>query len=419
MRLLIATSHRNMVGGAEKYLQEILPCLARRGHELALLYEYRFDSSKERIDPRNIQIPCLGIAEAGSQAGLRFVRDWQPDVVYSQGLEAVDLQSTLLTQYPTVFYAHNYVGTCVSGEKCHAFPTPRPCDRRFGPACLALYYPRRCGGLNPITMLQMYRRSAERNAQLGKFAAILVASAHMQREYARHGVPAQNIHLVPYPNESEEIRPASGSGSRDRLLFVGRITKLKGVDKLLRALPLAEKQLGRPLALTVAGDGPERRRLEEMARRNQLNAEFAGWVGRGRRADLIARADLLVAPSLWPEPFGLVGIEAGAHGIPAVAYQVGGIPDWLIAGYSGELAPGDPPTADGLAQAIVRALSDPLHYAALGRGAREVAARFTLAAHLSKLESTLESVLETMGRTPSQAAAPNGSASGEDVHAEV
>lgn len=124
MRLLIATSHRNMVGGAEKYLQEILPCLARRGHELALLYEYRFDSSKERIDPRNIQIPCLGIAEAGSQAGLRFVRDWQPDVVYSQGLEAVDLQSTLLTQYPTVFYAHNYVGTCVSGEKCHAFPTP-------------------------------------------------------------------------------------------------------------------------------------------------------------------------------------------------------------------------------------------------------------------------------------------------------
>jgi glycosyltransferase involved in cell wall biosynthesis len=419
MRILIATSHRAMVGGAEKYLQEILPCLARRGHELALLYEYRFDPARERIDPRDIQIPCLGIAEAGVEAGLRFAHDWRPDVVYSQGLDAVEVQSALLTQYPTIFYAHNYVGTCISGEKCHAFPIPRPCDRHFGPACLALYYPRRCGGLNPLTMWKMYQRSDERNRQLGKYAAILVASAHMRREYERHGVPPEKIHLAPYPNESEEIRSSAGTRSRDRLLFVGRITKLKGVDKLLQALPLAEKLLARPLTLTVAGDGPQRHRLEETARKNQLNVEFAGWVGRSQRADLIAAADLLVVPSLWPEPFGLVGIEAGAQGIPAVAYDVGGIPDWLIAGYSGELAPGNPPSVEGLAEAIVRALSDPVHYASLGRGAREVAARFTLAAHVSKLESALQAVFQRTERGPTEAPL-GGSAGGEEnIHAEV
>lgn len=394
MRILIATSHRNMVGGVEKYLQEILPCLAQRGHELALVYEYRFSPAQERVDRPDLGIPSLGIAESGTEAALRFVRDWKPDLVYSQGIMAAGFQSTLLDEYPTVFYAHNYVGTCASGEKCHAFPSPQPCDRRFGPMCLVLYYPRRCGGLNPLTMWKMYQRTAESNAQIPRYSAILVASAHMRREYERHGAQPQKIQLAPLPNPNEgaQFQASTRSITRGNLLFLGRLTQLKGAAELLRAIPLAERQLGRPLNVTVAGDGPQRGHLEKLALRNQLTAEFTGWVGGARKADLMAQADLLVAPSLWPEPFGLVGIEAGALGLPAAGYDVGGISDWLVPGYSGELAPGHPPTAEGLAEAITRALSDPSHYAALCRGAREVAARFTLAAHVSQLEATLEAV---------------------------
>jgi glycosyltransferase involved in cell wall biosynthesis len=412
MRILIATSHRNLVGGVEKYLEQILPALAGRGHQLALLYEYRFNPRIERIDPLEPDIPNLGVEENSEDAAMHFARRWKPDVVYSQGLESAGLQSALLDEYPTVFYAHNYVGTCVSGEKCHAFPRAQPCDREFGPACLALYHPRRCGGLNPATMWSMYRRTDERRAQLPEYAAILVASAHMRREYERHGVNPDRVHLAPLPNphpveaDWAEVdgaeRTAAGARAAvpSKFIFLGRLTKLKGVAELLRAIPLAEKQLGRPLALTVAGDGPERKRLEDLAAQNRLRVEFAGWMGGVRKKKLIAQADLLIVPSLWPEPFGLVGIEAGAFGLPAVAYDVGGISDWLIAGYSGELAPGQPPTIQGLADAICRALSDPLHYARLCRGAREVAARFTLAVHLSKLESALESALAYDQETP-------------------
>jgi glycosyltransferase involved in cell wall biosynthesis len=400
MRILIATSHRNLVGGVEKYLQQILPSLALRGHQLALLYEYRFDPEKERVDPLSLAIPCLGTAEAGFDRGLRFVRDWNPDVVYSQGLESADLQTALLNEYPTVFYAHNYVGTCASGEKCHAFPTPQPCDRHFGPMCLALYYPRRCGGLNPVTMWKMYQLSAQRNTQLGKYAAILVASAHMRREYERHGVEPEKIQVaaLPNPNEGHVFQAAARTGTQGNLLFLGRLTKLKGAAELLRAIPLAEKQLGKALHVTIAGDGPERENLQDLANRQGLKAEFPGWVASLQKADLIERADLLVVPSLWPEPFGLVGIEAGAHGLPAVAFDTGGISDWLIPGHSGELAPGHPPTAEGLADAIARALSDASHYADLSRGAREVAGRFTLAAHVSQLENTLETVLSARAK---------------------
>jgi glycosyltransferase involved in cell wall biosynthesis len=410
MRILIATAHRNMVGGVEKYLQDILPRLVERGHQVALLYEYAFDPAAEPIDAPHLDLLCHGTQESGLAAGLAFVRDWKPDIVYSQGLESAHLQSVLLNEYPTVFYAHNYLGTCASGEKCHAFPRSEPCDRQFGPACLALYFPRRCGGLHPGTMWKMYQRAAERNVQLPRYAAVLVASAHMAREFARHGVPSARIHLAPLPNpnEGDQFHPPPTPSSRSNLLFLGRVTKLKGGADLLHAIPLAEKQLGRRLAVTVAGDGPERQGLEKFAGANQIAAEFTGWIGSSRKAEVISQADLLVVPSLWPEPFGLVGIEAGTHGVPAVAYDVGGISDWLIAGYSGELAPGNPPTVEGLAGAITRALSDPSHYAALCRGAQEVAGRFTLAAHLLQLENTLETALATRPTTPTLAACGEG-----------
>ena len=61
----------------------------------------------------------------------------------------------------------------------------------------------------------------------------------------------------------------------------------------------------------------------------------------------MASADLLVVPSLWPEPFGLVGLEGARSRLPAAAFAVGGIPDWLRSGVNGYLAPGDPPTPAG------------------------------------------------------------------------
>jgi glycosyltransferase involved in cell wall biosynthesis len=104
-------------------------------------------------------------------------------------------------------------------------------------------------------------------------------------------------------------------------------------------------------------------------------------------------ADLLAVPSVWPEPFGLVGIEAGCVGLPAVAYEVGGVRDWLRPGVSGELAPGEPPTADGLAAAIVRALGDPARLNRLRVGAWEVACTFGPQRHLHALECILDAAI--------------------------
>jgi glycosyltransferase involved in cell wall biosynthesis len=229
-------------------------------------------------------------------------------------------------------------------------------------------------------------------ALLSKNRAIAVASGHMRTEYLRHGVEAKRVHVVSLPPTGVQAdpNPPQRQGARNRLLFLGRLTDLKGVDYLLRALRPAERELGRTLALTVAGSGAEEARLRALARQLQLNVEFTGWLDAAERTRRIRESDLLAAPSIWPEPFGLVGIEAGCAGLPAVAYDVGGITEWLRPGESGEIASGNPPTASGLTDAIVRALADPEHYQRLSRGAWEMARRFTMAAHLEKLLPVLE-----------------------------
>jgi glycosyltransferase involved in cell wall biosynthesis len=252
----------------------------------------------------------------------------------------------------------------------------------------------------------MFQRSAEMNRQLQKYGAVLVGSAHMYREFEQHGVLPTQLHLVPLPNPESGLSVDSPvrTAPQGRLLFIGRLTRLKGAERLLRAVPIAIDRLGSRLTVTIAGDGPERARLQMLAQRLGVSVHFLGWVDDHRKATLMRESDLLVVPSLWPEPFGLVGIEAGTHGLPAAAYEVGGITDWLIAGHNGELASGDPPTVQGLAAAIVRALSDTEHYLNLCRKARDVASRFSLEAHISRLETILIKVTSEPAATFSAAA---------------
>jgi glycosyltransferase involved in cell wall biosynthesis len=177
--------------------------------------------------------------------------------------------------------------------------------------------------------------------------------------------------------------------------MLGRLTTLKGGDRLIEAVPAVEAALGRSLSLIIGGTGPELERWRILAARRGVAAEFVGWVEPERRLELLRESDVLVVPSLWPEPFGLVGIEAGCVGVPSVGYAVGGIPDWLVPGETGELAPGDPPTTAGLAEAIVRALGDPTHHARLRLGAWQMSKRFRMEDHLSALLPQLESACRT------------------------
>jgi glycosyltransferase involved in cell wall biosynthesis len=109
----------------------------------------------------------------------------------------------------------------------------------------------------------------------------------------------------------------------------------------------------------------------------------------------LRQATLLALPSSWPEPFGLVGLEAAALGIPAVAFDLGGVREWLRPGINGYLAPGDPPRASGLADAMVEALSNGHELKAMGARAVGVAREMSLERHLDRLDAIFSADLAT------------------------
>jgi glycosyltransferase involved in cell wall biosynthesis len=386
VRILLASANRTLHGGAETYQHALIAPLAASGHQTALLYERTATIGRPTVDA-GTGIPVWGTGEGGREAALAEAARWRPDVVYVQGLASPVLEARLLERWPGVLFAHGYYGTCETGTKRHAFPRVAACTRRFGPACLALHHARRCGGLGVATMVRGYRRQAARLALLPQYRAVCVASAHMRREYVRHAIAADRLHVLPLPPAGiiHDPSPPVGRVPVDNVVLAGRLTGLKGGALLVDALPQASRKLGRPISLTVIGDGPERLRLDSRARGNGVAARFLGWVGIEERNRILRTAGLLAMPSVWPEPWGLIGLEAACAGVPTVAFAIGAIPEWLEPGQSGELAPAEPPTAEGLAAAIVRALGDPAHYAGLCVGAWNRVQHFTVERHIQGL----------------------------------
>lgn len=423
MRIAIINWSGRKAGGVETYLGSVLPELQRSGHEVAFWYEVDKPVNRERI-ALPASVPKWCVAELGETAALGKLRDWQPDLIYSHGLLDPKLERSTIGIAPAIFFAHSYYGTCISGTKTFKRPVVKPCDRRFGAMCLLHYFPHRCGGLNPMAMLQLYRGQARRLELVRSYKTIVTASEHMRAEYIKSGLDPERVHDLPYyvrgarqsVPQIEDLQrlvniakgKRNGSAIPDstrnsnrrewRLLFLGRMDTLKGGSVFLDALPQVSAALERPLRITFAGDGPERHVWERKAKRVQsrhadVSIEFTGWLNGAQLDATQTNCDLLVLPSLWPEPFGLVGPEAGLRGVPVAAFAVGGILNWLVDGVNGHLASGDPPTAEGLAGAITKCLRDPATQARLGRGAAEMVKRFEMQNHMSALMKIFHEVL--------------------------
>ena len=123
---------------------------------------------------------------------------------------------------------------------------------------------------------------------------------------------------------------------------------------------------------------------------------FKGWLGPEQLARELADASIVVVPSLWPEPFGLVGIEALAAGRPVIASATGGIADWLDDGVSGLcVTPGD---VDALAHALNELLADPQRQRTMGLAGREsVNLRFSPERHLAGILDAYANARATWG----------------------
>ncbi len=151
-------------------------------------------------------------------------------------------------------------------------------------------------------MWQHYRDQRLRSERSPRDRAVIVASRWMQAEYARHGVEAERLHRIqPFPTGSSPSvdPPPPHSARKHRQDSAARPGDRdpKGGHLAIEAVSQASLELNTPLQLIVAGDGPDRPRLERAsAPRLGAPVEFVGWVDAEHRDRLICQADVLVVP---------------------------------------------------------------------------------------------------------------------------
>jgi len=151
-----------------------------------------------------------------------------------------------------------------------------------------------------------------------------------------------DIRLIRHPATPSGL---TWSGAGGFLLYAGRLSPEKGVDGLLARLD------GLSYPLVIAGDGPERTRLEAMAR-DRSDVKFVGHLGQRELAELRSACVALVVPSRSPEVSCLAALEAAVDGVPILVTPRGGLPELIELGARGEVVRGD--GIEALRNAIAR-----------------------------------------------------------------
>ena len=206
---------------------------------------------------------------------------------------------------------------------------------------------------------------------------ILTNSESLRDYMTEQGLEGRRIRVIPNSVDLQRfsaLEGRRGEGTGMKVLFVGRLAEQKGVDVLLRSAAMLHPRCD--VTFELVGEGPDRTRLEHLARELRLeNVRFPG--PRDDVPDLLCEADILVLPSRW-EGLPNVVLEAMAAGCPVVATDVVGTRDLIRDGVNGLLVPPDDPAA--LAAAIGRLATDAALRKSLATAGMETARTYSIAA---------------------------------------
>lgn len=400
-------------GGSGWSTHALARVLRDRGHRVSVIGT---DPSHSSVRERRYE--DIEIAEIGMQAAhrdprrrlgardysFRVLRDYletrlrrEPDVdiLHAQHLHsgppAIDVGR--VQGRATVVTLRDYWPVCLHGTSWWGSTTCDGCSTVNLTSCMQEYWawPR------PLARLMVgwaRRRLDARQAGVRAAHAVLAVS-HAARQRIERDLSGITVSVVPNmvdPALLEATAAAAPENDAESpyLLTAGKLQPTKGFNLLLDALA----EVGSPMPVLVAGDGPMRRALEEQARALRVPARFLGWVAHDRLVRLQRDAHAVVLPSAWDEPLSRIVLETMALGVPVVAWARGGNPEMIEPGVSGWLVH----RAEDLARAMGELASpDRRHEVALG-AKRRIASRYAPDVVYPAVAAAYEAALERAGR---------------------
>jgi glycosyltransferase involved in cell wall biosynthesis len=375
VKILMVNKFAYVTGGADRYCLAVTHALRERGHDVRLL-STESDANLERsgrfvpllVDHHSrdglsskaqLQVASAACWNRAAFRGCIEILDrFRPDVVHAHKLypqlSVAPVVAAFRRQVPIVQTIHDY-----------EFISASPLDasgRRIDHDELRPTY----------RILNTVLHQSRRHVHMPRVRRWIAISNYVARVHARHGIQAE---VIPHFVEAANMSGAERSG----VLFAGRLSGDKGV----RHLPDLARAV-HPERVTLLGDGPLRGWLEREARGLDGRLVVKGRVGHEDVLAEMARSRLLVVPSLWPEPAGLVALEAMAAGTPVVAYSGGGIGEYVLGAGGGRIVAAN---ASALASEVTRLLADHSAWAELSRGGvAGVRANFSASRHVDQLE---------------------------------
>jgi glycosyltransferase involved in cell wall biosynthesis/GT2 family glycosyltransferase len=391
MRVLLVNKYAHVTGGADRQCLALARALREHGHEVAFLssastknveHEGLFIPASVTHDTRDA-LPVPRQAEAArlaiwnreaAAATRRLVSDFRPDVVHAHKLYPQ------LSVAPIVV-ARRYGIPVVQTLHDYEFMAANPLDAEGGK--VDKREPRLSfRALNTATFV------VRRRLHVPAVTKWIAVSDFVARAHRAHGIESRVV--VNFADVDETLAPLDAD-ARNGVLFLGALTEEKGLPHVLRVA----RDLSH-LRVVIAGRGPLESVVVDQAEK-QANLEFRGFLEPSRALEAVRSAQILVVPSRWEEPGGLVALEAMAAGTPIVAYRRGGLSEYVSMSGAGLIV--DPNSHD-LEAACRSLLMDHSLWERCSKFGREATTTiFSRASHLDAVIDVYEDAMH-FGRAP-------------------
>lgn len=334
MRIIHVNKFLHRKGGAEVYFQELAAATERLGHDVAVFGGGKYDGPSLRTEPVSIDSPdyhsaggpgqkihharnVLWNAEAARRLG-SLISDFGADLVhfhnYSHQLSNSVLAEAKMRMVPAVYTAHDYKLICPAYTADRRGADCFDCARGISTRLVTdrcLHGSLAWSALAAVEGQQTRRRSHQPD--------LIIAPSRFMYERLSDSWLTAPVELVPNP-----VVPASGPAwapGGGYLLYVGRVSREKGVDRLVEACVELEMEL------VIAGDGPDLERIRSASVTDEGIVRFVGHVDADQLCKLRAKCRAQVVPSTWPENAPLAALEAMGQGVPLIVSDRGGLPE--------------------------------------------------------------------------------------------